>query len=252
VQTQEQKTYSAGLVGHAESDSFGGYNITDGQYDQLFPSKIDLHDSPDTKLPIPPHFPFLYVSGVDVWWEVRFRYAEVATPVSVILQLDQYGEVKLDLTAVPAKLTDPSPDQVNAHPLSELASSMAMDNDKLKFDWNGTCGYRIEGGLRNKMIYMPYTLVNKNQLDGQNVHIKFPYAIYIQGGHLKYWDEDKLGAVNQTMGPGQTVHDLFLVDLLTNETDPMPIYLLRYNDDGSITTYQLDCNQPIATGTPSP
>jgi len=89
------------------------------------------------------------------------------------------------------------------------------------------------------MFYLPFTLVNKNLYDEQQVLIEFPHAIYEAGGILDYWDLP----IEWTVGPGQTVHELYLIDLLIYEDDPPPLFLINYADNDALNVYQLNCTE---------
>lgn len=249
VETLQGKTYPAVLIDPTSwySPMLGAHRETledylkSGQYDWSEFRKIFLGQSAiGGNLGIPPGFPFINAPAGFGSYEygVGFRFAEGATPVRIVLRLNTYGDIPLELRDAQQSLSDPSPIEVQAHPLSEL-SGLRIDNEQFSFTWDGTCVWRIEGLVRNKMVYLPYKIVNKNALEEQKISFNFPHAVYYPGGTIHYWEEP----FEATVGPGQEVKDLYLIALLISEDDPMPLYLIRYNQDNTITTFLLDCSE---------
>ncbi|MCL4393443.1 MAG: hypothetical protein M1482_01255 [Chloroflexi bacterium] len=192
------------------------------------------------KLGMPPHFPVRNAPAGFGSYEygIGFRFAEAAHPTRIVLQTAGMGDLAFDLTAASQTIPEPSPAEVKAHPLNGL-SALAVNDANVNFSWDGTCVWRIENLVRNKVVYLPYTLVNKHSLDEQQVAIPFPHAVYEPGGVLHYWEDP----IALKVGPGQTVRDMFVIDLRMNETDPLPTFLVDYADDGGTTAFQLNCTE---------
>jgi murein DD-endopeptidase MepM/ murein hydrolase activator NlpD len=247
VETLQGKTYPADLIDPtswyfpmlgAHREILEEY-LSKGQFDWSNPKDIFLGEAAiGGKLGIPPGFPWVNAAAGfgSYQYAVGFRFAEAATPVRVILQLATFGDLALELKNVPQQVPDPYPAEVQARPLSEL-STLRLDNEQFSFAWDGTCVWRIEGWVRNKMVYLPYRIINKNALDEQKIVLDFPYAVYYPGGMIHYHEE----SFEITVGPGQELRDLYLIALLISEDDPMPLYLIHYNQDNSITTFLLNC-----------
>lgn len=249
VETQEGKTYPAALIDPTSwySPMLGAHReiledyLVNGQYDWKEPKEVFLGESAiGGKLGIPPGFPFRNAPAGFGSYEygIGFRFAEAATPVRIILQIADYGEVSIELNDVRQTIPDPSPREVQARSLSEL-SNLWIDNEQFSFTWDGTCVWRIEEFVRNKMVYLPYKVVNKNLFDEEQIVFEFPHAVYYPGGVVHYWEEP----FETTIGPGQEVQGLYLIALLISEDDPMPLYLIHYNEDESIATFLLNCSE---------
>ncbi len=248
VETLEGKTYPADLIDPTSwyAPRLGSHReflekaLAEGRFDWSEPKNIFLGEAAiGGKLGIPSGFPFINAPAGFGSYEygIGFRFAETATPVRVTLQLVKHGDVSIELRDVLQSVPDPSPEDVHARPIKNL-SELRMSNEKYTFAWEGTCVWRIEGLVRNKMIYIPYHAVNKNAFDEQTISFSFPHAVYYSGGTIYYSEEP----FEITLGPSQEIRDLYLIALLINENDPMPQYLILYKDN-NIETFQLECQK---------
>jgi len=210
--------------GHREIPDVFQSQMKEGKLSWAQPKNIFLGGAAiGGKLGVPPQFPIRNApAGFGSYeYAIGFRFAETANPTRIVLQTTGFGEVSLDLTVARKTVPDPSPNEVKARPLKDL-TSLRLDDANVNFSWEGSCVWRIENLVRNKVVYLLYTLVNKNSLDEQKVAIKFPHAVYEPGGILHYWEDP----IELKVGPGQTVRDMYVIDLLINEKDPLHSYLV--------------------------
>lgn len=247
IETRENKTYPADLVdptvwyeGGIGRDNFLSY-VREGRYRWDSPKDIYLGEAAiGGKLPIPVGLPFVNApAGFGSYtYGLVFRYAQAATPVRAIIETAEYGNLVLDLSRADQQFTDPTANFIGARPLAELKQDLVVNNEKVEFSWDGTCVWRIEEMVRNKMVYLPYRLKNKNALDQTDFTLPFPHAVYGPGGALSYWEEEDVLSI----GPGQQLQDLYLIDLLISESDPLPLFLVYYPPNAAPKVYQLACD----------
>jgi len=249
VQTKENQPYPADLqieTGRNPLLGLGGNNyrtiIAGGKYDWTKPREImigHINQRGGTNLPIPSKVPFANSIRGEYW--VGFRYAQAATPSKIHIEMLDYGTVVVDITDAEKQIIDPIPNEVGARSQKDLASRMSFSNDQYDVIFSGDCVYRVENVVRNKLVYLPFRVVNRNAFKEQKIVMKYRYAIYRPGGLLRYTDWDQ----NRTVGPGQTVDDLFLIELLMTENDPLPVYLIYYPEAGGNTIHNLKCRPYI-------
>lgn len=215
VETAEGKTYPADIIQTSWYDLEG--HFAKGEY------KWDAHKiiKLGGQLPIPSKFPFQVMSG-DYYNGFGFRFAEAAHPTKLILQFAQGGgEFTIDLQKAVQAISDPSPSEVKARPLSEFASKSVIDNSQYKFSWDGTCVVTTE--LMDNGAFLSYTLTNKDQFNEQAVSFNFVYLLYRPGGLMEEPSDEKNV---MSVGPGQTIQGLERLVMFVVGSDAPPLYLI--------------------------
>lgn len=184
---------------------------------------------------IPPYFP------LDLAASITFRVAEATTPTRLVMHTEHHGDIAFDLAGADRPRPQADVRQLNLRPLPELARRLEVDDADFHFTFNGTCFSRLEEWVRNKMVYLPYTIENKDPLDEHAFKQPFKHALYyptLGGFHYDLYD------IEHTLGPGQRADGLFLISLEMSRDDPLPTILAYYEADGTVTNYDLACTEP--------
>lgn len=193
-------------------------------------------------LPVPPGFPFQIINNRG-WGtsfdSITFQFARSAHPTNLVLS--STTDVTIDLASVPQEIPTPDLGRYHVRTVSELANTPLLDiPGKLKLTFDGACFHKKIPGFFGKGITLPWTMENRNQLDGETANINFFYVAYYPGGLLDYWTYP----FEWSMGPGQTDHSHeFMLDKDVGEGEVPASYLIVYGEDNDLQVYNLDCEE---------